>query len=627
MAEHATLVKLLARELSVHLPFSEMKSHDVQAFVAASQERYFASDEVVIAPAQGAAQWLYWIRRGSVHGADGLSQITTGRFEYEAGDLFPISAILAGSAVSTEYRAYGDTFVLQVPRDFALQLAEQSAAFADFMNRRVARFLEHSRAALRQVYAERSLAEQSYERPLGSLPVRKLQVCAPDTSLQQVLLQMFEQRVGSVIAVDNHKPVGILTRYDVLGKITLPQLALSSPIKAVMSTPLICADTNLSVQNAALLMSRHGIRHLPVVNDQGLLVNLVSERDLFSLQRLTLKSVGTAIRAAQDIDALILAAAQIRDLARSLVSQGVQARQLTGLISHLNDLLTARLVNIAAREHQIQSTAFCWLSFGSEGRSEQTIATDQDNGLVFDSDEITEQQALAFAQFVNTALDQCGYPLCKGKIMASNPQWCLPQSQWLEVFRQWIRQASPENTLNAAIFFDLRVLAGQVSLAKPLRDVIEQEVKQAPLFLRLLAQNGLRFEPALTLWGGLDTQTKQGSTGLDLKLHGTAIVVDAARTLCLANGIAATNTRERLEALASIKVINAEESASSIAAFEVLQMLRLRVQLEPEAQALKGNPNWIEPASLNEIDRKMLKEAMRMARDLQQKMALAYRLG
>jgi CBS domain-containing protein len=110
-----------------------------------------------------------------------------------------------------------------------------------------------------------------------------------------------------------------------------------------MSARCHCLTVEHTLQDAALLMSRHGIRHVPVV-DQGRVVNIVSERDLFALQRLSLKQLSTQIRSAPDQHRLAAGPGGGRDppFAGNLLGQGVQARQLTELISHLNDVLAER---------------------------------------------------------------------------------------------------------------------------------------------------------------------------------------------------------------------------------------------------------------------------------------------
>ena len=206
-------------------------------------------------------------------------------------------------------------------------------------------------------------------------------------------------------------------------------------------------------------------RHPPCAGDasDGRVVGIVSERDLFAMQRLSLKQVSTRDpRRAATWPRCALARSEIRHFARNLLGQGVGARQLTELISHLNDVLTERLVRLVRGAHGMDLQRACWLAFGSEGRGEQTIATDQDNGLVFASDDAERDRPawLALAREVNEALDACGYPLCKGNVMASNPACCLTPAEWCARFDHWIEQGAPEDLLNASIYFDFRPLAG-----------------------------------------------------------------------------------------------------------------------------------------------------------------------
>ena len=137
--------------------------------------------------------------------------------------------------------------------------------------------------------------------------------------------------------------------------------------------------------------------------------------------------MSSAIRAANDIDALQSSAKDIRKLAQVLLGQGLNARQLTELISHLNDVLTERIIIIKGGEHKIDLSSLCWISLGSEGRGEQTIATDEDNALILRNGTSAEMRGKirAFAHEVNLALDACGYPLCHGGIMAGEEACCL----------------------------------------------------------------------------------------------------------------------------------------------------------------------------------------------------------
>jgi CBS domain-containing protein len=226
------------------------------------------------------------------------------------------------------------------------------------------------------------------------------------------------------------------------------------------------------------------------------------------------------------------------------------------------------------------------------------------------------------AREVNLALDACGYPLCKGKVMAGNPDCCLTEEGWVDRFEQWMEHGAPEDLLKASIFFDLRPLAGAKSLAAPLRAVITRQARQLPRFRKQLADNALRMKPALNWRGALQATEEDGHSWIDLKMGGTAIIVDAARLFALAHGVEATGTRERLEAVAGPMRVSADAAANSVNAFEVLQMLRLRQQVRPDADP--DAPNRVDIDRLGAIDRRLLKEALRVARSLQQRIQLDY---
>jgi len=617
----AGVIAALRAELQRQPPFSQMTAADVEFFVARSEQRYFAPGEVVQSPAGGVVQHIFFVRQGAVSGAKGVAELSGGGIQYEPGDLFPLAAAVGARPVTATYTSAGDTFVLALPVAAMQELAARSAPFAEFLHSRIGRFLELSRRAVQNAYATQALSEQSLETPLGRIASRQPVTCRPETPLREALGEMHRRRIGSIVVCDARDRVaGILTRYDVLGKVTLAALPLDAPVSAVMATPVHTLTVHDTAADAALLMAREGVRHVPVT-DQGRLVGLVSERDLFALQRLSLKHVSTSITLAEDEDALKAAADDLRRLARNLLSQGVQARQLTSLVSHLNDLLARRALEQKAREHGLPLERVCWLALGSEGRSEQTVATDQDNALILPDGTGEGERArwLRFGDAVNRLLDDCGYPLCRGGIMAGQPGCCLTLGRWRERFHRWIEHGAPEDLLNASIFFDLRALAGDRGLADRLRDDVLESAAATPRFLKQLALNALSHEPPLNWLGGIET----GEDGtIDLKLQGTALFVDAARLYSLAQRVPATGTRERLETAGARLGVPQVEWGAWVAGFEFLQLLRLRVQLGEAGTS--SSPNRVAVDSLHDVDRRILKESLRMARRLQQRLRLDY---
>jgi CBS domain-containing protein len=610
----------LRAQMQRHEPFSRLEPASMEALLDGVRESYHAPGEVILGPQAGAVERLRWVRSGAVRGTGSGGEV----FEIEAGEVFPVGAVLAERAVTSRYEAVDDVFCLEIDASVLRETARRDPTLADFLQRRMRHLLALAARATQAVTASQVLEQQSFEAPLSTLVGREPVAIGPDASLLEGLERMSRERVGSVVVVDEEgHPLGILTQQDLLGRIVLHEPApplSTTPMRAVMSAPVLTLEVHERVADAVLAMSRHGIRHVPLTRS-GRLVAVVSERDLFALQKQSLGGLGSALRGARDTATLQALASQVRAYARRLQAQGLAAPTLTALVSHLNDLLCTRLVELQAASHGLDLRRACWVAFGSEGRGEQTVATDQDNGLVLADgvDEPERERWRVLGRSVNEALDACGFPLCKGGIMAGEARCCLRQGDWLTRFEHWMSRGEPQDLLEASIFFDMRPIAGDAALVAPLRRAVTAGARQHPLFLRLLAENSLRLKPALAWHGGLDTEADGGRRQVDLKLQGTAVFVDAARLYALAAGVEVLGTRKRLVQAGESLGVPEHERQGWASAFEVLQMLRLRVQV----QAADGQAtNRVDVESLDDIDRQLLKEAMKVGKRLQQRVSL-----
>lgn len=473
---------------------------------------------------------------------------------------------------------------------------------------------------------------QAMHSPLNQLPQRAPVTVLLGTPLREALALMDRLRIGSIIVVDDQGriPLGIFTLRDVLHRVTLPQVSLEEPIASVMTGGLITVRPHTTAYEASVIMARRGLRHLLVVNEAAELVSIVSQNDLYALQRTSLKDVGNDIRQAHDLPALQACAKDIGRIALALLTQGMAAAQLTQFISSLNDLLTLRVIELTHDEFELPEIKWCWIALGSEGRYEQTLCTDQDNGIIFECDnaaaaETLRQRFLPFALAVNHKLDACGFPLCQGGIMASNPQWCLSLPEWRARFRDWIEHPQPKALLNAAIFFDFRPLYGFESLSDTLRDWLLEATRNAQLFLRLMAENALQCTPPLGLIRDFVFDgNKDFPNTIDLKMYGSRPFVDAARLLSLAHGVRQTSTAQRLLGASRSVNFGGDDVAAMMDGFYYIQLLRLRHQHQVLAE--HGGGNRINPDLLNELDRHILKEAFKQARKLQSRLKLDYRL-
>ncbi len=462
------------------------------------------------------------------------------------------------------------------------------------------------------------------DAPAAGLLRRAPVSCTAATSVAAVLKIMREQRIGSMIVADaSARPLGIFTLRDMLDRVALEPHAMAAPIGDHMSAPPITADADSGTYQVAVSMIRHGVSHVVLVR-QGRLAGLISARDLFGLQSATLRQLSTSIRGARDLAQIEAYGRDIGILARKMLTQGVAAAPLSAFIASLNDLLTQRIVEMAFRGC---AASYCWILMGSEGRSEQTLVTDQDNGLIFAPAagvplEQARQSLLAVSNTVNQALDRAGYRLCPGNIMAGNPQWCLTLDEWREKFANWIDSGSPQALLHGAIFFDLRPLHGDFELARQLRQWLLRHASSNARFLHQMAANALRNRPPLGFWRAFSLD-RDGM--IDLKLNGAMPFVDAARIYSLAHAVDECNTAQRLCALETALQIPRLEVAAWIDAYHYLQGQRLRIQGEALAQNRDAG-NRIDPRTLNRFEHAVLRQAFGQAVRLQKRLALDYQV-
>jgi len=620
------LTALSAAFLARHAPFDRIGAELLAQFAEQAEQVHFPPGAEIVSPQNPSIDSGYILDQGSIlrlSGDDTPSMLTPGA-------CFPLGALISGQSADASYRASGECFCYRLPAAVFRQMLELSPEFAQHCARELAWRLGEARQRLADIDARRGGEQRTQQRPLKEL-IRRTPVTLPaETPIETALQRLSAEKIGSLAIADAEgKPLGILTRHDLLDRVILAGIDRQMPIERIMSGDPVTLSEQATVYDATLTMAARGIRHLLIVDEEGHLSGVVSERDLFALQRSGVWQIRQSIDAATNLDRLQHAATEVRQLARDLLAQGMASAQLTQSISVLNDALTRRVLAFNLEQHDLFNLDWCWLAFGSEGRDEQTLSSDQDNGIIFACNDFSDRDELRlrfldFARDVNRDLDRIGFPLCKGNIMASNPQWCLTLGEWQEQFSRWVQSPEPEALLNATIFFDFRPLYGKTDLAERLRHHLLALTTSTPLFLKAMAANALDVEPPLATFRDFRTDLEPGHPGtIDLKKYGSRLFVDAARILALATGVRGTNTAQRLRQGGARLSMRNEEITAMIEAFDFIQRLRLRNPSARPGEERSGD-NRIVPGELNELDRQILKESFKQARKLQLRLKLDY---
>ncbi|HPP46891.1 MAG TPA: DUF294 nucleotidyltransferase-like domain-containing protein [Accumulibacter sp.] len=458
-------------------------------------------------------------------------------------------------------------------------------------------------------------AGASSEKDLGSLQLAALiarpPVCArSDDSIRAGARRMTEERVSALLIVDRSENLcGIVTDRDLRSRCLAVGLPDDTPLAAIMTPNPLALPPDATGFEALLEMARLGIHHLPIALN-GKLSGLVSSTDLLRAQGLSITHLIDRIRRARDLVDLAALAGELPDLWRNLARRGESPAVLGHIVTGVADALTSRLLALSEARLGAPPVAYAWVAYGSQGRQELSLHSDQDNALIID-DGVDTAGAAYFAQLAGQVCDglaACGFMHCPGGMMATNPRWRLPLSAWRAEFGDWFTDTDPQKARLAANLFDLRLVHGEAQLVQPLRRQICVEGPRQPSLLVYLVANGCSKAPPLGFFRQFVVDRSGEHAGqLDLKCHGLMPVVDLARTCALAAGVAEVGTVARLQAARGSRLLSPAGADALLAAFEFLQRLRSRHHLEQLHRGLPAD-NFVAPESLSAHDRKHLRD-------------------
>ncbi|WP_341667031.1 DUF294 nucleotidyltransferase-like domain-containing protein [Alcaligenes sp. SDU_A2] len=611
--------------LMAYPPFNQMQAQHCDYLIEHSELRFFASGQILLSAGQQ-VDTLYILRQGQVVNVEQGEDV-----DHVAGDVLAVRELIGGQTLGSDYRVLDDCFALGVDGQAVAHLLSVSEPFREYCLRGASSLLASVwRSAQAHASAELG-ASYTLDMGLQALAQRGVLSCLPDCPVEQAVRRMHERQFSSIVVVngDDH-PLGIFTLRDLRRLIAGGHYDPRQAMSQVMTANPIWLAPDASAFDAALLMVEHHIGHVCLVQDHKV-VGMVSERDVFSLQRVDLVHLSRALRCAHDIAALVELQADTGRLVDAMLAHGARPEQLTAVVTRLNDHTVRRVIELCLPSQSLADIDFCWLAFGSQARGEQTRFTDQDNGILFVADSAAQAQAcrerlLPFARRVNEALDRCGMRWCSGNIMASNPELCLSEQEWLQRFQVMIERPAPEQLLESTIYFDCRSIWGSDAVLQRLQRRVLGMVNDNPAFQRMLAHSACQSRiPSGKPRSRLEALVGQGEDMLDIKKHALAPLVDVLRVLALAYGCDQAASLDRLAFLTQRGVFSREESEGLHEAYRYLQLLRLQHhqrQLQQQGEA----DNLIRLDSLGALDSRVLREALAQVRRAQRILALRYRL-
>ena len=439
---------------------------------------------------------------------------------------------------------------------------------------------------------------------------------ANEISLRETLATMMQKKVSSLFLTPDaqHPGYGIITERDVLRALDAKgPAALDLAVGHLGQRPLVTVAGDEFVYRALARMAGKGFRHLGVVDGDGELAGALSARDLLRQRAGDAVSLGDCIESAESPAALGQIWSDLTVVARALVQEEVDVRDIAAIVSRELRALTRRACELAEAELSSAGEGaaplpYAMMVLGSGGRGESLLAMDQDNAIVF-SEGAPGSAADRWFEVLGTRvadiLDAAGVAYCKGGVMASKPAWRKDLAGWRETVGAWIARSRAEDMLNCDIFFDAVPVHGNADLAERLRGEAVARAKDSRTFLKFLALNASRFE-APTGWFG---RLKLDAGRVDLKKNGIMPIFSAARVVALDQGLDARSTPERLEGARCREIVADKVIDNLIEAHRILLDLILRQQLRDLDDGLALS-NKVAPAALTGFERERLKWAL-----------------
>lgn len=548
------------------------------------------------------------------------------------GGIFGEQGLLRGGKVRFPATALEDTLIYFIPDHVFQQLFDSNEFFADYVEVGDTERRKSTRAAKQ---AEADLLSAKISTLLQREPV----CLASSANVWQAAQTMTEHGVSCLLIVHDTANTdqaetaqtgalaGIITDRDIRSRLVAPGLKSETSVSDIMSTNLVTIEQHQYLFEAMMLMLRHNVHHLPVMQ-QARPVGVLALSDIIRYESQNSLFVVSSIFRQQSVAELSALLKDVKACFVRMVNEDANSHMIGSAMAAIGRSFKQRLLELAEQQLGPPPVPYCFLALGSMARDEQLIVTDQDNALVLDNSFDPAQHDAYFQQlaaFVCDGLAQCGYSYCSGNIMATNAQWRQPLRVWQQYFTDWIEQPSAERLLHANIFFDLDAVWGKTQWADELNQLIASTAKNRPQFLACMTRNALQRTPPLGFFKDFVMENDgQQNNSLNIKRRGTAPMADLIRVHALALGSPATNSFERLRDIIAAKVLPNGRGEDLRDACEVIAMTRIRQQALA-LQAGETPDNNVVPERLSEFERKHLKEAFSVLSNAQKFLKFHFR--
>lgn len=560
---------------------------------------YFPEGAVVLDRGM-APTHLFVVIKGHVEQTEGEQLLAS----YGPEDCFDGRALVAGRA-SSRFVVVEELVAYQLAHETVNELIARNTAFGALLFAD----LGHKLGTLAQradQHERQSLTLMRVEQAF----VRPAHVVDAATDIVSVTRLFQEQRTTSVLVSGLPQGIGIFSNTTlqraILDGRPLAQLAVGE----FASSPVISVRASDQLGDAMALLLRARVHRLAVLDEAGQVCGMLEALDLFSFLANHSHLILVQIEQAGDLQALEQPAAQITQLLSALHRGGTRIALMAQLVQQLNARLFERAWQMLAPADLVANS--CLFVMGSEGRGEQLLKTDQDNGLLLRDGYTPPADLDAICHAFSVVLQRFGYPECPGHIMLNNPEWRGSVSDFGQRAREWLLMPSADSLMRLAIFLDAHAVAGDAALLAGVRQQLQSLATDNDALIARFASVIDSFGESGGWWNRLLGRSDAFSS-VHLKKAGIFPLVHGVRSLALARHVDTTSTVDRIEALVADGTLDASLGREMRESLHLLMGLRLQAGLS-EIERHRPVTGEVDPSTLSSLERDLLKDALAVVR-------------
>ena len=602
--------------LRLYPPFDDLEDDRLAEVVRHTHIEFFPVGSTVLQQSGDPSRYLYVIRTGAMELID-EGQVLDLLLD---GEAFGFPSMLSGLGPTFTVRAHEDSICYLIDRGEAESILTTHSGLA-FLSSRLRRRIDR---ALEGIEPE---STDAWTTPVVSLVRRPPVTCSPSISVREAARFMTQEHVSSLL-MEGDGGWAIVTDRDFRTKLLAEGGSAEEPVGDMATLPLISVDGTTTAAEVISLMLHRGIHHVPVLDEAGAIVGMVTDTDLMGLEQKTPFVLKADIERATTAEQVVEVGRRLPQAVCTLVDANVDPIDVGHVVGVTIDALTRRFLELGIAEQGDPPCTWAWLALGSEARLEQALVTDQDNAMVVDPGDLPMAAVDPYFQrlssFVNDHVEEVGIPKCNAGVIASNPAWRHTPLEWEVQFQRWVEQGTWVGGALSAIAFDYRPVAGPFDVDALFGGIIRKASKDER-FVRRLGTTALEDRPPTGFARDLVIHAKgRTEDKLDVKHGGITLITNLARVYGVMEGLTENRTLRRLRLAGERGRLDPDTTRGLGEAFQVLWQTRLEHQVR-QVRGDEPPDDLVDPGSLGPLGRQGLKDAFRMidrAQDL-----LANRLG